>query len=203
MSRIINVIDNRMANQELSLLDISNVCIELSKEVGVDNAKLKLCFEIILNTITPKSNNKTNMYAKIELLYECNNDKIINSYINIKGNGAMLCPNSKSKSSYGAHSQKCDIGVKLFGEIDEINIKDIYFAVANSTSAPVYGIVRSEDEVYMTELAYDNPKFSEDAIRDVLISVRKIYKKGKISAELTNYESIHQHNVFCESDIEW
>ncbi len=192
-----------MTNQELSLLDISNVCKELSKEVGVDNAILKLCFEIILNTITPKSNNKTNMYAKIELFYECKNNKIINSYIKIKRNGAMLCPNSKSKSNYGAHSQKCDIGVKLFGEIEEINIKDMYFAVTNSTSAPVYGIVRSEDEVYMTELAYDNPKFSEDAIRDALISARKIYKKGKISAKLINYESIHQHNVFCESDIEW
>ena len=57
------------------------------------------------------------------------------------------------------------------------------------------------DEVYMTELAYDNPKFSEDAVRDTLIAVKRMYKNGDVKAELVNYESIHQHNVYCESDI--
>ena len=49
-----------------------------------------------------------------------------------------------------------------------------------SGSAPVFGVVRSDDESYMTELAYDNPKFSEDAVRDLIISVRKDFEDGRI-----------------------
>ena len=112
----------------------------------------------------------------------------------------MLCPNSKAKSRYGAHSQKCIIELTLYDNISKINVRDIYSILCNCGSAPVFDIVRSADEVYMTELAYDNPKFSEDAIRDILIAVRKKYKVGRINAKLKNLESIHQHNVFCEGE---
>ena len=200
LSRIVTVIDKELTNKELTLADISKVCKKLSDEVGVDNANIRLNFEIIFNVMTPKSNNLTNLYAKIELYYICVKKSITDSYIKITANGAMLCPNSKAKSRYGAHSQKCDISATLYGDFNNIDLRKIYIAIANSTSAPVFGVVRSDDEVYMTELAYDNPKFSEDAIRDTLIAIKKIYKNGDVAAELVNYESIHQHNVFCESD---
>ena len=200
LSRIVQVIDKEMTNKELTLTDISKVCKKLSSEVGVDNANISLVFETVFNVMTPKSNNLTNLFAKIELYYRCEKNNITDSHIKITANGAMLCPNSKAKSRYGAHSQKCDISATLYGDFNNIDLKKISLAIANSTSAPVFGVVRSADEVYMTELAYDNPKFSEDAVRDTLIAVKKIYKNGDVAAELVNYESIHQHNVFCESD---
>ena len=53
------------------------MCKKLSSEVGVDNANINLVFEIIFNVMTPKSNNLTNLFAKIELYYRCEKDSII------------------------------------------------------------------------------------------------------------------------------
>ena len=157
-------------------------------------------FRITFNFKTPKSELNTNMYSNIKLYVRTLDNEIINEYITISANAAMLCPNSKTKSKYGAHSQKCIINVTLYDNISKVNLKDIYSILCNSGSAPVFDIVRSSDEVYMTELAYDNPKFSEDAIRDILIAVKKKHKNGKVCAELKNLESIHQHNVYCEGE---
>ena len=197
LSRINMVINEKIVNKKLSIDDIKGVTKILAKEVGVDNANLELNFIIGLNYKTPKSDSNTNLTSNITIYIRVNNNKIENESITVTANAAMLCPNSKAKSRYGAHSQKCNIKTKLYDNISKVNVRNIYTILCNSDSAPVYDIVRSTDEVYLTELAYDNPKFSEDAIRDLLINIRKEYKKGKIEAELENLESIHQHNVYC------
>ena len=197
LSRINMTIDELISNKELNVSDIINVTKELSKNVGVNNANLKLDFTIVFQMETPKTLLLTNMHSNIELFVNVKNNKIVDNYVCLSGNVGMLCPNSKSKSRYGAHSQKCNISLTLYDYIDNIIIFDYYKKLCESGSAPVFGLVRSDDEVYMTELAYDNPKFSEDAIRDLIILVRKDFKKGRIKVELKNLESIHQHNVFC------
>ena len=200
LSRINMVINECFVNKKLDINGIEKVVKEIAKEVGVNNANLKLNFKIGFRGKTPKSTLDTNMYSNIELYVRVDNNKVVDEYIKISANAAMLCPNSKAKSKYGAHSQKCIINVTLHDNISKINVRDIYSILCNCGSAPVFDIVRSSDEVYMTELAYDNPKFSEDAIRDILIAVRKKYKTGTIKAELVNLESIHQHNVYCEGE---
>ncbi len=200
LSRINMILNKELVNKKLDIDDIKKIVKIIAKEVGVDNANLEMNFRITFNFKTPKSELNTNMYSNIKLYVRTLNNEIINEYITISANAAMLCPNSKTKSKYGAHSQKCIINVTLYDNISKVNLKDIYSILCNSGSAPVFDIVRSSDEVYMTELAYDNPKFSEDAIRDILIAVKKKHKNGKVCAELKNLESIHQHNVYCEGE---
>ncbi len=202
LSRIITTIDSTLANKKLTILDLQKSVFDLEKEIGLDNANIMLDFTIIFQAKTPISNYVTNLNSKITLFFESKNGIILNEYMKIRGNGAMLCPNSKAKSKYGAHSQKCDISLTLYSDFYDINIEEYYDMICNASSAPVFGVVRSVDEVYLTELAYENPKFSEDAIRDLLIKTRKKHPVGKISVDLKNYESIHQHNVFCEGTIE-
>lgn len=197
LSRINRTIDELISNKELNILDIINITKELSKNVGVNNANIMLNFTIVFKIKTPKTSLVTNMHSNIELFINVKNNKVVDNYVSLSGTVGMLCPNSKSKARYGAHSQKCNISLTLYDNIEDIIIFDYYKKICKSGSAPVFGIVRSDDEVYMTELAYDNPKFSEDAVRDLIISVRKDFKHGRIKVKLKNLESIHQHNVFC------
>ena len=71
----------------------------------------------------------------------------------------------------------------------------------NCFSAPVSSVVKREDEKYLTERAYENPKFSEDLIRDTLIKMKELYKDKEIIAEMENYESIHSHNVYAKGRL--
>ena len=200
LSRINMVINRELTNKKLTIDNIKELTKKIAKEVGVDNANLELKFKIAFVWKTPKSNELTNLYSDIKLYIRAIGNKITEEEITIGANAAMLCPNSKAKSKYGAHSQKCIIKAKLKDNISKVNLEEIYSILCNSGSAPVFDVVRSSDEVYMTELAYDNPKFSEDAIRDALIAIRKKYKRGRISVKLVNLESIHQHNVYCEGE---
>ena len=81
-----------------------------------------------------------------------------------------------------------------------MNFDKIISTIEEQFSANVYSTVKREDEKYITEQAYENPKFSEDLIRDLLINISDIYN-GKIVAELVNYESIHEHNVYARGVI--
>lgn len=200
LSRINMVINQKLTNEKLDINSIKEMVKIIAKEVGVDNANLEMKFKIAFNFFTPKSELPTTLYSNIQIYVKVENNKVTDEHITISANAAMLCPNSRAKAKYGAHSQKCIINVTLYDNISKINVKEIFSILCNSGSAPVFDTVRSTDEIYMTELAYDNPKFSEDAIRDMLIEIRKKYNSGKIHAELKNLESIHQHNVYCEGE---
>jgi len=115
--------------------------------------------------------------------------------------GTTLCPCSKEISKYGAHNQKCKVIVTLFGDYESIDFNQIVSVIEEQFSANIYSTVKRNDEKYITEQAYENPKFSEDLIRDLFINVGDLYE-GKVIAELINYESIHEHNVYAKGIID-
>jgi len=115
--------------------------------------------------------------------------------------GTTLCPCSKEISKYGAHNQKCKVIITLYGDYENIDFDLLITEIEKQFSANVYSTVKREDEKYITEKAYENPKFSEDLIRDLLINISALYD-GKVEAELINYESIHEHNVYAKGTID-
>ena len=67
----------------------------------------------------------------------------------------------------------------------------------SEASSPVYSLVKREDEKYLTEQAYDNPKFVEDLVRDVYVKIRELGKFPRFSVEAENFESIHNHSAYA------
>lgn len=200
LSRIIETLDSMVANKEITIRNFDNILSKLSKMLETGNANLKLKFDVIFEKNTPVSNRVTYLNSNIILggaIDRC----VINKSISLTANGAMLCPNSKAKSLYGAHSQKCCLESTFYGNIDCIEIEEAFNIIASQFSAEVYGVVKSSDEKYLTEKAYDNPKFSEDLIRDTLLSLKEYYSGGAIKTKIKNLESIHQHNVYAEGSI--
>jgi GTP cyclohydrolase I len=110
-----------------------------------------------------------------------------------------VCPCSKAISAYGAHNQRGIVRVKL--ELGPFFwIEDLVALIEDSASSAVYTLLKREDEKFVTEAAYDNPKFVEDMVRDVILSIPKLGTFPWYSVEAENFESIHNHSAFAYAE---
>ncbi len=113
-----------------------------------------------------------------------------------------LCPCSKEISDYGAHNQRsiCRVRVRFAPGHDCILIEDLTSLVEAQGSSPIYPLLKRADEKYVTEAAYDNPKFVEDILRDNVLALRKLDGIAWFSVECENFESIHNHNAYASHE---
>lgn len=116
-----------------------------------------------------------------------------------------LCPCSKEVSDYGAHNQRSLITVAAVpvgvpapeDSADQLWLEDLIDVVETEASAAVYPVLKRADEKLVTEAAYDNPKFVEDIVRDVAISLGKDERIAEYRVECENLESIHNHSAYA------
>ena len=112
-----------------------------------------------------------------------------------------LCPCSKAISDRGAHNQRSLVAVNLHwreGSLPSHNFSALADQLDRAASAPIYPLLKREDEKFITELAYDNPVFVEDAVRRVGELLEPMTVDCAIDARVTNFESIHAHDCFAE-----
>jgi GTP cyclohydrolase FolE2 len=107
-----------------------------------------------------------------------------------------LCPCSKEISEYGAHNQRSHVSIEAM-LTEEMAIEELVEAAERSASCEVYGLLKRPDEKYVTERAYNNPKFVEDLVRDVALSLDRESRVGAYVVEVENFESIHNHSAFA------
>lgn len=110
-----------------------------------------------------------------------------------------LCPCSKEISDYGAHNQRGWLRVKVtrHHEDDILWIEDLVADLEKLGSCPVFPLLKREDEKWVTEAAYDNPKFVEDVLRDAVLYFENNPKVAWFTIEVENAESIHNHEVYA------
>lgn len=115
-----------------------------------------------------------------------------------------LCPCSKEISRYGAHNQRSEARVLVEFKPGEecIYIEDLAALLEAQGSSPIYPLLKREDEKHVTERAYENPKFVEDILRDMVLALRGLKGLRYFTAECENYESIHNHNAYASHE-EW
>lgn len=123
-------------------------------------------------------------------------------FVSIQVPVTTVCPCSKAISEYGAHNQRGLVVVKLLYS-DFFWIEDVIKMVENCASNGLYSLLKRKDEKYVTEHAYENPRFVEDVVREVYLGLRnfKIEKPFKwFSVECTNAESIHNHDAYAYTE---
>lgn len=109
-----------------------------------------------------------------------------------------LCPCSKAISEYGAHNQRSHVTVNIALEAGAlIDIDELITGVEQQASCELWGLLKRSDEKYVTERAYENPKFVEDLVRDVAVLVRDIPGVIRFRVEAENFESIHNHSAYA------
>ena len=108
-----------------------------------------------------------------------------------------LCPCSKKISDYGAHNQRSHVTItaKLRSHIW---IEELIEVAESEASSQLYGVLKRPDEKYVTERAYDNPKFVEDMVRDVATRLNEDARIAAYTVESENFESIHNHSAYAQ-----
>ena len=107
-----------------------------------------------------------------------------------------LCPCSKKISDYGAHNQRSHVTVTAHTG-DFVWIEELVDLVEKQASSELYGLLKRPDEKYVTERAYDNPKFVEDMVRDVAALLNLDERITRFVVESENFESIHNHSAYA------
>ncbi len=107
-----------------------------------------------------------------------------------------LCPCSKEISDYGAHNQRSHISLKL-ELLAPIGWEEIVRFAEESASSEIWGMLKRPDEKWVTERAYENPKFVEDLVRDVALRLNADPRIGRYVADVENFESIHNHSAWA------
>lgn len=196
MSRFIEILTEWHYKKLLSV-DLEGFLNQTREKLDASNAYLKLEFKYFLEKKAPVSD------LIAPMAYECSfegaliDDKY-DFILTVTVPTATLCPCSKEISDYGAHNQRANIKVKISYDPEKIVwIEDLISTIEAHGSSPVYPILKREDEKFVTEKAYNNPKFVEDVIRDVVSELRKIDYLYWFEVECEAFESIHNHSAWA------
>lgn len=107
-----------------------------------------------------------------------------------------LCPCSKAISEYGAHNQRSHVTVSAILN-EDISMDGVIRLIEDEGSCELWGLLKRPDEKFVTERAYDNPKFVEDLVRDVAARLNAHPGIARYRVEAENFESIHNHSAYA------
>ena len=156
---------------------------------------LEMQFTYFVNKKAPVSRVESLMDYDVSFIGEMIDGKVVNT-TKVVVPVTSLCPCSKKISKYGAHNQRAHVTLTLETK-GFIWIEDIIELIEKQASCELYGILKRPDEKYVTEKAYENPKFVEDIVRDIATDLKANSKVSKYIIESENFESIHNHSAYA------
>jgi len=194
MSRFLEVL-NEHACEPLTPEHIPAVCRAIRDRLNAEEAHFAAEFTYFIEKPAPVTGQKGLMDYKVT--FECTSNGEDQMILGVAAPATSLCPCSKEISEYGAHNQRCLISAKV--KTNELMwIEDLAKILEDSASHPVYAVLKRPDEKYVTEKAYDNPKFVEDIIRDLAVTLDNEDRVTWYAISSENFESIHSHNAYAE-----
>lgn len=178
----------------VGLNEIENILDKLKEHLQAEKAFLQLEFPYFITKAAPVSGMTAPM--DMDCVYKAEKGERFKLRIKAMVPVQTLCPCSKEISDYGAHNQRA--WAKMEIEANELVWLEELAAVADAAaSAPVYGLLKRPDEKFVTERAYDNPRFVEDAVREIALRLEADKRITWYRAEVESVESIHNHNAFA------
>ena len=137
------------------------------------------------------------------MCYDCSFEGIMNGedykfILGVKVPVTTLCPCSKEISDNGAHNQRAIISVKVsYDETEHVWLEDLIELIESCASCPVYPLLKRQDEKYVTEHAWENPRFVEDVLREVVVKLRNHKTITSFEVDCEAFESIHNHSAWA------
>ena len=169
MSRFMEIL-NEWREKELLGVDIKGCLEAIQRKLNAKAAQVKFSFKYFIEKQAPVSKQKSLM------AYDC----------------------SFEISDYSAHNQRAMIkAVVSYNENEHIWIEDLIEKIEKKASCELYPLLKREDEKYVTEYAYNNPKFVEDVLRDIVVDFRNNSKIKYFEVEVESMESIHNHSAWA------
>jgi len=194
MSRFVEIL--HLFRTKVSLESITNILEDMKEILGAQSSHIEIIFPYFIEKQAPQTGSKGLMDYTCSIMGSSNGSKQTDIVLTIAVPITSVCPCSKEISEYGAHNQRGEVKVSTrFNKF--IWIEDIVEIVETSASCDIFSVLKREDEKFVPEKAYNNPKFVEDIARDVskILMEDKNITWFSVSAE--NFESIHNHSAYA------
>lgn len=193
MSRFVEILN--MNEHAISIESFETILREMLKRLEAESGHVEMAFPYFVNKAAPISGVKSLLDYEVTFIGAISHGKI-DITVKVLVPVTSLCPCSKKISDYGAHNQRSHVTVTALIN-DFIWIEDIIDLVEKQASCELYGLLKRPDEKFVTERAYDNPKFVEDMVRDVAAQLNAETRIIAYTVESENFESIHNHSAYA------
>ncbi|MEF8712459.1 MAG: GTP cyclohydrolase FolE2 [Accumulibacter sp.] len=193
MSRFVEILNSH--EREISVENFPAMLREMVDRLEAETGHIEMSFPYFINKTAPVSGVQSLMDYDVTLIGEICHGRI-ESTIKVIVPVASLCPCSKQISERGAHNQRSHVTVTVQIN-DHLWIEELVRFVEAEASCDLYGLLKRPDEKYVTERAYDNPKFVEDMVRDVAARLNAERRINAYVIESENFESIHNHSAYA------
>jgi len=193
MSRFVEILNSH--EREIGVESFKEILRQMADRLEAASGHIEMSFPYFVSKVAPISRVQSLMDYEVTFIGEIHNGRPT-MYIKVVVPVTSLCPCSKEISEYGAHNQRSHVTVQVQTK-GFVWIEEIIELVEQEASCELFGLLKRPDEKYVTERAYDNPKFVEDMVRDV---ARRLNLDNRITAyvlESENFESIHNHSAYA------
>tara|TARA_R110002111_G_scaffold90149_7_gene140440 strand:- start:4066 stop:4863 length:798 start_codon:yes stop_codon:yes gene_type:complete len=193
MSRFVALLNEDC--QRLSIQSFQPLLKLMTQRLEADRGFLSTEFLYFINKSAPITGVKSllDYQVKLDGYWSATDSKTV---IKVVIPVTSLCPCSKKISEYGAHNQRSHITVEATTD-GTMFVEEIIQLVEKQASSELFSLLKRPDEKYVTELAYDNPKFVEDVVRDIAYALNEDDRILAYMLEAENFESIHNHSAYA------
>lgn len=195
MSRFVEILNAGPC--EFNASNFDRIIDKVKHSLAAETADITVDFTFFRNKTAPSSGVKSMMDYQITLYGSLHNGKS-SVMMKVVVPVTSLCPCSKSIAKYGAHNQRSHITMKVQPTTGKtLFIEDLIDLAERKASCELYGILKRDDEKFVTERAYDNPAFVEDLVRDIALELNQDERISYYRLESENFESIHNHSAYA------
>ncbi len=192
MSRFVEILHQQ---REITVESFPALLAGMTQRLDAASGHIEMRFTHFVMKRAPVSGVESLMDYQVTLAGDIEEGEV-GTWVQVVVPVTSLCPCSKKISERGAHNQRSHITIRA-RPAQPLWIEDLIDIAEQEASCEVFGILKRPDEKYVTERAYDNPKFVEDIIRDVAGRLNADPRIGAYVLEVENFESIHNHSAYA------
>ncbi|MHB1678478.1 MAG: GTP cyclohydrolase FolE2 [Sulfuriferula sp.] len=193
MSRFVEILNTN--EREISIENFESILRQMVQRLEAQSGYIEMSFPYFINKTAPVSGVQSLMDYDVTFIGAIENQQYVHT-TKVVVPVTSLCPCSKKISDYGAHNQRSHVTITARTN-NFVWIEDIVGIAESQASCELYGLLKRPDEKYVTERAYDNPKFVEDMVRDVAAALDNNPRIDSYIVESENFESIHNHSAYA------
>jgi GTP cyclohydrolase I len=193
MSRFIEILNGY--EREISVESFEHMLREMVKRLEAQSGHVEMNFPYFVSKKAPVSGVESLMDYDVTFIGEIKDGEYLQT-MKVLVPCTSLCPCSKKISEYGAHNQRSHVTITVRTNAF-VWIEDVVKLAEENASSQLYGLLKRPDEKFVTEKAYENPKFVEDLVRDVAAALNKDERIDAYVVEAENFESIHNHSAYA------
>ena len=196
MSRLVALLESRSdPGEPLSVANFHGLLDALVVLLEAPGGRIEVAFPFFIKKLAPVSGVASLLDYQARIIGELA-DGQYSQTISVAVPVTSLCPCSKEISEYGAHNQRSMVTIAVRSSVP-LFLTEIIRVAEEEASCELYGLLKRADEKYVTERAYDNPKFVEDLVRDVAVRLQTDPRVEGFVVEAENFESIHNHSAYA------